>query len=63
MYAFEWSPYLGGYPCIRVYDQNKWYYADVYCYYKVKRKVLVFVCGACVRIVFVPSSIFLFVLT
>eukprot|EP00052_Salpingoeca_macrocollata_P023824 m.210851 g.210851 ORF g.210851 m.210851 type:complete len:312 (+) comp22120_c1_seq6:738-1673(+) len=30
-YALEWEPYLGDFPCMRLYDENKWFYTDIYC--------------------------------
>ena len=35
-YAMEWKPYLDDFPCVRIYDEDKWYYADVFCYHKIK---------------------------
>jgi hypothetical protein len=30
-YTFTWEPYLDV-PCLRVYDENDWFYADIFCY-------------------------------
>lgn len=37
LYAFEWEPYLNDFPCMRLYDDNKWWYADIYCYTRITR--------------------------
>ena len=31
LYMLKWDPYLSGAPCVRIYDEDKWYYADIYC--------------------------------
>lgn len=37
LYTFTWQPYLGEAPCARIYDVDKWYYADIYCDERVSR--------------------------
>eukprot|EP00053_Salpingoeca_punica_P018175 m.177235 g.177235 ORF g.177235 m.177235 type:complete len:290 (+) comp17376_c0_seq1:2012-2881(+) len=36
-YTFTWEPYLDV-PCLRVYDDHDWFYADIFCYTVVTEK-------------------------
>eukprot|EP00048_Salpingoeca_helianthica_P006662 m.101302 g.101302 ORF g.101302 m.101302 type:complete len:290 (+) comp14088_c1_seq1:148-1017(+) len=37
LYMLKWEPYLVDAPCVRIYDPDKWYYADVYCDVRVTK--------------------------
>ena len=37
MWKLRWDPYLGSFPCLRLYDEAEYFYLDIYCQRRVER--------------------------